>query len=66
MMRALVVCALALTSVAGCAVTFNDSAPATPGSRYVVGSYKNEAAVYLCPDKPKAGECKPVEVEFKD
>jgi hypothetical protein len=48
----------------GCAVTFNDSAPATPGSRYVVGSKANEPVVFLCPEKPGA-ECELVDVDVK-
>jgi hypothetical protein len=48
-----------------CAVTFNDSAPATAaGSRYVVGSKANEPVVFLCPEKPGT-ECELVEVEEK-
>lgn len=66
MFKAFVVCAVALSGVTGCAVTFNDSAPATPGSRWVAGSRSNEATMFLCPDKAKGGECEVVEVEYKD
>jgi len=48
----------------GCAVTFNDSAPATPGSRYVVGSKANEPVVFLCSEKPGT-ECEVVDVDVK-
>lgn len=54
----------ALFGAAGCAVTFNDSAPAAPGSRYVVGSKANQPVVFLCPEKPGT-ECEVVDVEVK-
>jgi len=53
-----------LLGASGCAVTFNDSAPATPGSRYVVGSKANEPVVFLCPEKPGT-ECEVVDVDVK-
>ncbi len=55
----------ALVCASGCAVTFNDSAPAAPSSRYVVGSKANMPVVFLCPEKPGA-ECEVVDVEVKD
>jgi hypothetical protein len=64
MAKSVLVCVLALLGASGCAVTFNDSAPATPGSRYVVGSKANEPVVFLCPEKPGT-ECELVEVEEK-
>ena len=65
MSKLLLVSAVALAGVTGCAVSFNDSAPATPGSRYVVGSRANEATVFLCPEK-KGADCELVDVEYKD
>ena len=64
MAKSVVVCVCALLGASGCAVTFNDSAPATPGSRYVVGSKANEPVIFLCPEKPGT-ECELVEVEEK-
>jgi hypothetical protein len=65
MAKSVLVCVFALLGASGCAVTFNDSAPATAaGSRYVVGSKANEAVVFLCPEKPGT-ECELVEVEEK-
>ena len=65
MAKSVLVCVLALLGASGCAVTFNDSAPATAaGSRYVVGSKANEPVVFLCPEKPGT-ECELVEVEEK-
>ena len=66
MLKVLIACSVALLGVTGCAVRFLDSAPATPGSRYVVGQKANDPVVFLCPDKPKAGECELVDVEVKD
>ena len=54
-----------LMGASGCAVTFNDSAPAaTPGSRYVVGSKANMPVVFLCSEKPGA-DCEEVDVDVK-
>jgi hypothetical protein len=64
MAKSVLVCVLALVGASGCAVTFNDSAPATPGSRYVVGSKANQPVVFLCQEKPGT-ECEIVEVEEK-
>ena len=64
MAKSVLVCVLALLGASGCAVTFNDSAPATPGSRYVVGSKANRPVVFLCQEKPGT-ECEIVEVEEK-
>ena len=65
MAKSVLVCAFALLGASGCAVTFNDSAPATAaGSRYVVGSKANVPVVFLCPEKPGT-ECELVEVEEK-
>jgi|EndMetStandDraft_2_1072991.scaffolds.fasta_scaffold1181923_2 hypothetical protein len=65
MAKAFLVGFCALVGASGCAVTFNDSAPATtPGSRYVVGSKANDPVVFLCPEKPGA-ECELVDVEIK-
>ncbi|HKY36162.1 MAG TPA: hypothetical protein VJN18_09500 [Polyangiaceae bacterium] len=65
MAKSVLVCVCALLGASGCAVTFNDSAPATAaGSRYVVGSKANEPVVFLCPEKPGT-ECELVEVEEK-
>jgi hypothetical protein len=66
MTKVLLACSLALLGASGCAVTFYDSAPAAPGSRYVVGSKSNEAVVFLCPEKPKSGECELVDVTVND
>ena len=66
MAKSLFVGLCALLGASGCAVTFNDSAPAaTPGSRYVVGSKANEPVVFLCSEKPGT-ECEVVDVEVKD
>jgi len=66
MLKVFIACSVALLGVTGCTVTFMDSAPATPGSRYVVGQKGNGEVVFLCPDKPKGGECEVVDVEIKD
>jgi len=66
MIKSYLVGVCALLCASGCAVTFNDSAPAaTPGTRYVVGSKANEPVVFLCPEKPGT-ECELVDVEIKD
>jgi hypothetical protein len=70
MSKTLFVCSLALLGVSGCSVNFNGSAPATPGSRYVVGAKEGfmtvKPVVFLCPEKPKSGECKQVDVTIND
>jgi hypothetical protein len=62
MTKILVLSACALFGASGCAVTFNDSTPATPGTRYVAGSKANVATMFICPEKPGT-ECEVVEME---
>ena len=54
----------ALVGASGCAVSFNDSAPATPGHRYVAGSKANVATMFICPEKPGT-QCEVVEMVEK-
>jgi hypothetical protein len=53
-----------LLCASGCAVTFNDSTPAAPGTRYVAGSKANVATMFICPEKPGT-ECEVVEMVEK-
>jgi hypothetical protein len=64
MKQILLVGVCALLGATGCAVSFNDSAPATPGSRYVAGSKANVPTMFMCPEKPGT-ECEVVEIVEK-
>lgn len=64
MNKFLIVGICALFGASGCAVTFNDSTPAAPGTRYVAGSKANIATMFICPDKPGT-ECEVVELEVR-
>jgi hypothetical protein len=64
MIKVLLVGASVLLCASGCAVTFNDSTPATPGTRYVAGSKANVATMFICPEKPGT-ECEVVEMVEK-
>ena len=70
MQRTLVgVALLTVLSMAGCATSFNGSAPAPDGSLYVVGSRQiplpiigPEPAIWSCPTKPGYGTCTRMQV----
>jgi hypothetical protein len=61
MIKGLLLGTAVLLCASGCAVTFNDSTPATPGTRYVAGSKANVATMFICPEKPGT-ECEVVEM----
>ncbi len=65
MVKRMMTMALVVAAASGCAVTFQGSAPAAGGGRYVVGSKSNQKAMFLCPDQPSKGDCEDVEVEYR-
>jgi hypothetical protein len=54
---------LGATNIFGCSATFNDNAPASAGRTYVVGSYNEQAAAWLCPEHTHAATgCQRIQV----
>ena len=66
MMRYPLLAVLAASAgLAGCATTFNDSAPAADGSLFVVGSKAYPfvgpiGSAWRCPAEPGRGECRQI------
>ncbi len=54
---------LGTTNLFGCSATFSDHAPASAGHVYVVGSYNEQAAAWLCPESAHMPDgCRRVQV----
>ncbi len=70
-MKTTLVCVGLLTTfwIAGCATSFNGSAPGPDGSLYVVGAreialpfFAPQPAIWSCPSKPGQGDCTRMQV----
>ncbi len=65
-MLKILILGLAVLSFSGCATIYNDSAPASEGGRYVVGSYDMKKSVFYCPANSSQDDCEKIDVDIKN